>query len=106
MAARLIIEVDGSQHGSEAGVARDKSRTAWFEARGYRVIRFWNNEISSDIDGVVAAIHAALYGSVDTEPTQLKHRRLRKFLRTSPHPVALTRADPPLPGEGNSSSSQ
>ncbi len=42
MAARLIIEVDGSQHGHDDIRRRDDARTRWLEAEGYRVMRFWN----------------------------------------------------------------
>ncbi len=43
--AKLIIEVDGSQHAEEAEAWYDKRRTEWLQAAGYRVIRFWNGEI-------------------------------------------------------------
>ncbi len=54
--AGLIVEVDGGQH-SEAADAR---RTACFEGSGYRVIRFWNNEVIENLDGVAATILEAL----------------------------------------------
>jgi hypothetical protein len=47
MAARLIIEIDGSQHGTEPVKSRDEVRTRWLEQAGYRVIRFWNNDLRS-----------------------------------------------------------
>ena len=53
---RLIIEVDGGQHSPE----RDATRTAYLESQGFRVIRFWNNEVLQNIDGVWSAIEAAL----------------------------------------------
>jgi very-short-patch-repair endonuclease len=56
--ARLIIEIDGSQHADE--LARDNSRTDLLRDAGYEVLRFWNHEISSDIDGVVQRITDAL----------------------------------------------
>jgi very-short-patch-repair endonuclease len=45
MAAHLVIEMDGSQHGVSENVIRDEARTRWLEAAGYRVIRFWNNDL-------------------------------------------------------------
>jgi very-short-patch-repair endonuclease len=83
MAARLIIEVDGSQHdgsqhGDTAVKARDDSRTRWLEREGYRVLRFWNNELSENIKGVLEAIHAAVYGSRDSDVMTLKHKRRSK----------------------------
>lgn len=50
---RLIIEVDGGQH---ADSKSDASRTAWFEALGWHVLRFWNNEILDKPEGVVHII--------------------------------------------------
>jgi very-short-patch-repair endonuclease len=54
--ARLIFEVDGGQH-SQAG---DAARTRFLEGEGYRLLRFWNNEVLGNMDGVLAAIAAAL----------------------------------------------
>lgn len=53
-ASRLIIEVDGGQHDDAA--AYDAARTRTLEREGFRVIRFWNNEIIDNIDGVLAVI--------------------------------------------------
>ena len=57
-AARLVIEVDGGQHSVD--VAKDEARTAYLEARGYRVIRFWNNDVMERIEGVVNEIEHIL----------------------------------------------
>jgi very-short-patch-repair endonuclease len=54
----LIVEADGSQHGDDAEY--DARRAAAFVRAGYRTIRFWNNEITRDLDGVLTAIRAAL----------------------------------------------
>ena len=54
--AKLVIEVDGGQH--EASV--DAARTAVMEGEGYRVIRFWNDEVLGNADGVWTVINAAL----------------------------------------------
>jgi very-short-patch-repair endonuclease len=56
--ARLVIEVDGGQHAIDA--AKDAARTAYLEARGYRVIRFWNNDVLERMDGVVMEIARVL----------------------------------------------
>jgi len=56
--ARLIIEVDGGQHDERAEL--DAWRTAWLEANRFRVLRFWNNDVLQNIDGVVETIRAAL----------------------------------------------
>jgi very-short-patch-repair endonuclease len=51
--ARLIIEVDGGQHATDH---RDALRTRFLEAEGYRVLRFWNNDVLGNPDGVVQRI--------------------------------------------------
>ncbi|MEE9210952.1 MAG: endonuclease domain-containing protein [Kiloniellales bacterium] len=50
----LVIEVDGGQHALQA--KQDTFRTRWLEQRGHRVLRFWNNEVLENIDGVVVRI--------------------------------------------------
>jgi len=97
MAARLVIEVDGSQHGEDTGLSRDAERTRWLEAEGYRVLRFWNNEISQNCAGVLDVIHAALYGSRDDEPRALTHRRQS---RADVHPTPARSARRPSPSRG------
>jgi very-short-patch-repair endonuclease len=54
---RLIVEVDGGQH---ADSQRDLVRDQWLAERGYRVLRFWNNEVMANIEGVLESIAAAL----------------------------------------------
>lgn len=50
---RLAIELDGGQH---ANSAADEARTRLIEAHGYRVIRFWNNDVLANTDGVITII--------------------------------------------------
>ena len=54
---QLIVEVDGGQH---AESQRDAVRDAWLADRGYRILRFWNNDVLANIEGVWEAISAAL----------------------------------------------
>jgi very-short-patch-repair endonuclease len=56
--AKLIVEIDGSQHADE--LERDNSRTERLRDAGYNVLRFWNHEISSEIDTVIQRIADAL----------------------------------------------
>ena len=56
--AKIIIELDGSQHLEQE--AYDQERTKYLESLGYKVIRFWNNEVTNDIDGVILAIIHAM----------------------------------------------
>jgi very-short-patch-repair endonuclease len=55
--AGLIVEADGGQHSD--GTTDDR-RTAFLESKGYRVLRFWNNDILKNLDGVGQVIEAAL----------------------------------------------
>ena len=59
---RLVIELDGGQH---AESARDDERTAFLEAAGYQVIRFWNNDVLENMEGVLRVIVQVL----KSEPT-------------------------------------
>ena len=52
-ARKLVIEVDGGQH---SGSARDARRDEWMAGEGYRVLRFWNNEVLGNLEGVVDRI--------------------------------------------------
>jgi very-short-patch-repair endonuclease len=54
--ARLIVEVDGGQHGTE----RDATRDAWLRNQDFRVLRFWNNDVHSNLDGVLHVIAETL----------------------------------------------
>jgi very-short-patch-repair endonuclease len=55
---RLVIEVDGGQHDTQA--AYDEQRAAWIEEQGFRVLRFWDNEVMRDIEAVKQMIWRAL----------------------------------------------
>ena len=54
---RFVIEVDGGQH---AHNARDARRTAWLKSQGWKITRFWNNDVLSNTNGVVDTILRAL----------------------------------------------
>ena len=49
---KLVIEIDGSQHNEENNILYDNERTNFIESEGYKIIRFWNNEINDNIEGV------------------------------------------------------
>lgn len=55
---KLIIELDGSQHLDQQEY--DAERTKYLEEQGYKVIRFWNNQILNDMNGVILAITYAI----------------------------------------------
>jgi very-short-patch-repair endonuclease len=56
--ARLIIEIDGGQH--ELSSEREISRTSFINKQGYCVLRFWNNEVIENLEGVYAVIELRL----------------------------------------------
>jgi very-short-patch-repair endonuclease len=76
--AHLIIELDGGQHAARAQY--DEQRTRILEAMGYLVLRFWNNDVIQNLDGVLEAIREALQSN-----------KLATFSETSepPHPNPL-----------------
>jgi len=55
---KIIIEVDGGQHLENK---KDELRDKWFEEQGYEVLRFWNNEVLTNIEGVLESIRKKLY---------------------------------------------
>ena len=56
--AMLIVELDGGQHADQ--VTEDAERSAWLESQGFRVLRFWNNDVLSNTEGVLERVLAAL----------------------------------------------
>jgi very-short-patch-repair endonuclease len=55
---RIVIEVDGGQHVQDK--ERDRERDQWLKEQGYNVLRFWNNEVLQNIEGVLEAIRNSL----------------------------------------------
>jgi very-short-patch-repair endonuclease len=53
---RIIIELDGGQHALPEEMKNDNRRDQWFESQGYQVLRFWDNEVLTDIRGVLEVI--------------------------------------------------
>ncbi|HEX2555405.1 MAG TPA: endonuclease domain-containing protein [Microvirga sp.] len=83
LATRLAIELDGSPHTRSDVAARDAKRQHWLEQEGFRVLRFWNAEVTANLDGVLDTIYAALHGGMAAEAKRITHRRRS---RTPPSP--------------------
>ncbi len=66
---KLVIEIDGGQHATDSQAASDIVRARYIESRGYRVLRFWNHEVLTNIDGVLAIIFDALHAEAPLPPT-------------------------------------
>ena len=75
----MIVELDGGQH---ANNKRDLVRDRWLREHNYRILRFWNNDIMGNIDGVLEVIADALQAE------------------TPPHPVHAGGVNRPLPAGG------
>jgi very-short-patch-repair endonuclease len=76
---RLVIELDGGQH---ADNPRDLIRDQWLREHNYRVLRFWNNDVMSNMDGVLETIAESLRAE------------------TPPHPASADGGSRPLPASG------
>jgi very-short-patch-repair endonuclease len=63
---RLIIEVDGGQHCQNS---KDIIRDQWLKSQGYDVMRFWNNEVLENLDGVFEVLEARLNSPSPSLPT-------------------------------------
>jgi len=57
---KIIVEVDGGQHNEGEARERDVQRTAWLKGKGYQVLRFWNNEVLVNTEGVLEKIREVL----------------------------------------------
>jgi very-short-patch-repair endonuclease len=75
--SRLIVEVDGGQH---AESVRDTERDAWLAQNAFCVVRFWNNDVLRNLEGVLTSLAAEL--------------------NKTPHPSSRLRETPPSPARG------
>lgn len=77
---RLIIELDGGQHAER--MAYDQQRDTWLRNQGYRVLRFWNNEVTQQLEGVLEMIRSATFPSaLSPSPSPTSVRGERKSAR-------------------------
>src|SRR3989304_4993164 len=57
---KLIIEIDGGQHNETPTKESDERRTQWFKVRGYQVLRFWNNDVLGNMEGILENVNMVL----------------------------------------------
>ncbi|MBA3724001.1 MAG: DNA mismatch repair endonuclease MutL [Candidatus Levybacteria bacterium] len=57
---KLIIELDGGQHNTDSVAYKDSLRTQWLETEGFKVLRFWDNDVSTNLSGVLETIQSSL----------------------------------------------
>ncbi|WCP11922.1 hypothetical protein sphantq_00317 [Sphingobium sp. AntQ-1] len=67
----LVIEVDGGQHNDEV----DAERTRYIEAQGFRMIRFWNNDVLGNIEGVIEEIERVIANMPSPDPCRKREGR-------------------------------
>ena len=94
----LIIELDGGQHGEATDY--DARRTRFVEAQGFRVIRFWNNEVLGNLAGVVETIATSLESLSPREREGGAKRRKGEALLPSSGETAERRTSPSQPAAG------
>jgi very-short-patch-repair endonuclease len=71
LSAKLIVELDGQSHDSDAQQKADEIRDAFFIAEGFRVLRFTNQDVMSNLEGVVEAIRLAAMSQAGGSPPSL-----------------------------------
>jgi very-short-patch-repair endonuclease len=59
---KLVIELDGGQHAQPNEQVNDQQRDAWLKAQGFKVVRFWNSDVLSNIEGVMEMIQYEILG--------------------------------------------
>ena len=92
---RLVIEIDGSGHGGDADVVRD----AYLAGQGFRVLRFWNSDVSGNLEGVMQVVMDAMDV---TPPPRPSPTRGEGVARISGGAVGAGEgASPPPSGEGS-----
>lgn len=63
---KIVIEIDGSQHAEQ--MKYDARRTERLESEGYRVLRFWNGDVLTNIDGVLETVHSVIVATPTPTP--------------------------------------
>ena len=69
---KLIIELDGGQHALPDEARKDRQRDAWLEKEGYTVVRFWDNEVLMNRNGILDAIRERLNRTPSPQSPPLK----------------------------------
>jgi very-short-patch-repair endonuclease len=69
---RLVIELDGGHHGETKQATHDEIRDSVLRREGFQVLRFWNSQVRSNLDGVMRSVRAALAGEDQVSPPVLR----------------------------------
>jgi very-short-patch-repair endonuclease len=76
---RIVVEVDGGQHALQG--EEDKRRSAYLKSKGYRVVRFWDNEVLKDTQAVLEAILRTIESDTPSprpSPPQAREREINR----------------------------
>jgi very-short-patch-repair endonuclease len=90
---RLVIEIDGGEHFRRAKA--DAIRTKWMEAKGYRVIRFWNSQVLGKVEAVLEEMARSLNSGRHPSPLKERERKKGQAANGREHP-----SPPPSPSRG------
>jgi very-short-patch-repair endonuclease len=71
LSAKLIVELDGESHDFEERLQADQNRDGFFESQGFHVLRFTNEQVTSNLEGVVEVIRQTASSSASTSPPSL-----------------------------------
>ena len=82
---RLIVEIDGGQHANAEATVNDQQRTRWLVGQGYQVLRFWNNEVLANTQGVIEVLGQRLnQGPPSPCPLPSRERGRGRYFRSNP----------------------
>jgi very-short-patch-repair endonuclease len=98
-AARLIVELDGESHDFAARQSRDEARDKWLKAQGFKVLRFANDEVLGNLEGVVTMMRDQAMASIRGAPPSLTLPR--KGGGNAPFPENPSPYDHPSMTDGN-----
>lgn len=107
----LAIEIDGGQHNTAHGQAADVQRTKWLNEHGIVVLRYWNNDVLTNLAGVLEDITRSIEHRRESTPpvrgrsaAEGHQEGVNNDCADLTPPRRASRADPPLSGEGKGSS--
>ena len=101
--AQLVVELDGGQHNEVSRQQHDETRTQYLKSQGLTVLRFWNNEVLENTEGVLQMIYEWLEGAAALNvcsPTPTLPRREREQVQLSAKIQIATAHVPSPPGGG------
>jgi very-short-patch-repair endonuclease len=69
---KIIVELDGGQHALPAGIQTDRRKDQWLEEEGYKVLRFWDNQVLTNVEAVLEVIlaHCLSHPPLDPLPSR------------------------------------